>query len=180
MSDKDVMDNIEDIILSTSIKIIIIVFLVSVMRAIFGVEIDLTYIRSVEGIALALLLDAVDTEAGKDAISDFAWAHGVHIEELDAVAETIMDTLDCTAEAAQGMREWIFDATSDSLASLEQLRADLSELGAWYPDDDALKSDYCTYSDGQLFEQLASDEAPVPCEADVWYDASFGYLVLYR
>lgn len=154
--------------------------MVSVVRAIFGVEIDLTHTRSVEGIALALLLDAVDTEAGKDAISDFAWAHGVNVEELDAVAETIMDTLDCTAEAAQGMRAWVFDGIGDYPENLRTLRENLMDCGVWYPDDDALKSDYYTYSDGQLFEQLETDEAPVPCEADVWYDASFGYLVLYR
>lgn len=154
--------------------------MVSVVRAIFGVEIDLTHTHSVEGIALALLVDAVDTEAGKDAISDFAWAHGVNVEELDEVAETIMDALGCTAEAAQGMREWIFDATSDSLASLEQLRADLEQFGAWYPDDDALKSDYYTYSDGLLYEQTEFDEAPVQCHADVWFDASFGYFVFFR
>lgn len=124
--------------------------------------------------------DAVDTEAGKNAISDFAWAHGVNVEELDAVAETIMDTLDCTAEAAQGLREWVFDGVSDSVRSLEQLRADLTYCGVWYPDDDALEKDCYTYSDGQLYEQTVFDEAPVPCEADVWYDASFGYLVLYR
>lgn len=154
--------------------------MVLVLRAIFGVEIDLTHTRSVEGIALALLLDAVDTEAGKNAISDFAWAHSVNVEELDAVAETIMDTLDCTAEAAQGMRAWVFDAWDDSASSLEKLRETLAQFGVWYPDDDALEKDYFTYSDGQLFEQLATDETPVPCEADVWYDASFGYLVLYR
>lgn len=151
-----------------------------VIRAIFGMEIDLTHTRSVEGIALAMLLDAVETEAGKDAIANFAWAHGVAIDELDAVACAIMDTLDCTAEAAQGLREWVFDGISDSKLSIEQLRADLTECGVWYPDDDALKSDCYTYSDGMLFEQTDFDDAPVPCEADVWYDASYGYLVLFR
>lgn len=154
--------------------------LIMVVRAIFGVEIDLTHTRSVEGIALALLVDAVNTEAGKDAISDFAWAHGVNVEELDAVAETIMDTLDCTAEAAQGMREWLFDATSEDMRSLKQLRADLEQFGAWYPDDDALKDDCYTFFNGTLYEQTEFDAAPVPCEADVWYDASYGYLVLFR
>lgn len=154
--------------------------LVMVVRAIFGVEIDLTHTHSVEGIALALLVDAVKTEAGKDAISDFAWAHGVNVEELDAVAETIMDTLDCTAKAAQGMRAWVFDAWDDSASSLEKLRETLAQFGVWYPDDEALKDDYFTYSDGELFEQLATDEVPAKCEADVWYDASFGYLVLFR
>lgn len=151
-----------------------------VMRAIFGVEIDLTHTRSVEGIALALLLDAVDTEAGKDAISDFAWAHGVNVEEHDAVAQTIMDTLDCTAEAAQGMRAWVFDGIGDYPENLRTLSENLMDCGVWYPNEAALKDDYFTYSNGELFEQLDPDEAPVKCEADVWYDASFGYLVLYR
>lgn len=154
--------------------------MVSVVRAIFGVDIDLTHTRSVEGIALALLLDAVDTEAGKDAISDFAWAHGVNIEKLDAVAETIMDTLDCTAEAAQGMRAWVFDGIGDYPENLRTLRKNLMDCGVWYPDDEALKDDYFTYSDGELFERLDPDEALAKCEADVWFDASFGYLVLFR
>lgn len=154
--------------------------MVSVVRAIFGVDIDLTHTRNVEGIALALVLDAVDTEAGKDAISDFAWAHGVNVEELDAVAETIMDTLDCTAEAAQGMRAWVFDGIGDYPENIRTLRENLMDFGAWYPDDEALKDDYFTYSEGELFEQLTSDEAPAKCEADVWHDASFGYLVLFR
>lgn len=154
--------------------------MVSVVRAIFGVEIDLTHTHSVEGIALALLLDAVDTEAGKDAISDFAWAHGVNVEELDAVAETIMDTLDCTAEAAQGMRARVFDGIGDYPENLRTLRENLMDCGVWYPNEAALKDDYFTYSNGELFEQLDSNETPVKCEIDVWYDASFGYLVLFR
>ena len=153
--------------------------MVSVVRAIFGVEINLTHTRSVEGIALAMLLDAVDTEAGKDAIADFAWAHGVNIEELDAVAETIMSALDCTAEAAHGMRAWVFDGIGEYPENLRTLRENLMDCGVWYPDDDALKDDYFIYSDGALYEtQIDGD--PIPCEADVWYDASFGYLVLYR
>lgn len=154
--------------------------MVLVLRAIFGVEIDLTHTRSVEGIALALLLNAVDTEAGKDAIADFAWAHGVNIEELDAVAETIMDTLNCTAEAAQGMREWVFDGIGDYPENLRTLRENLMDCGVWYPNEVALKEDYFIYSEGALFEQLDPNEAPVKCEANVWYDASFGYLVLFR
>lgn len=114
------------------------------------------------------------------ALDYIARAHDVDVIELDAVAYTIMDALGCTVDAAQGMREWIFDATSDNLASLEQLRVNLEQFGAWYPDNDALKDDCYTYLDGTLYEQTAFDETPVACEADVWYDMSYGYFIMWR
>ena len=130
--------------------------------------------------AMDEMIQQMSEEEFRSALDYIARAHDVDVMELDSVACAIMDTLDCTAEAAQGMREWVFDAVSDSVASLAQLRADLGQFGAWYPDDEALKDDYFTYSDGELFERLDPDEAPAKCEADVWYDASFGYLVLFR
>lgn len=114
-----------------------------------------------------------------DLLDDMARAHDVDVIELDAVAFTIMDTLGCTVDAAQGLRKWVFDATSDSSASVAQLRADLEQLGAWYPDFNALEEDGYTERDGVLYEKQL-DSAPIPCEADVWFDASFGYLVLFR
>lgn len=130
--------------------------------------------------AMDEMVQQMSEDEFRSALDYIARAHDVDIIELDAVAYTIMDALGCTVDAALGLREWVFDGVSDNVRSLEQLRADLAQFGAWYPDDDALKSDCYTYSDGTLYEQTEFDEAPVPCEADVWYDASFGYLVLFR
>lgn len=129
--------------------------------------------------AIDELVQQMSEEEFRDALDYLARAHDVDVIELDSVAYAIMDTLDCTVDAALGMREWIFDATSDSLASLKQLRADLEALGAWYPDFNALEEDGYTERDGVLYEKQL-DSAPVPCEADVWSDASYGYLVLFR
>lgn len=115
----------------------------------------------------------------RDALDFIARAHDVDVMELDAVAYTIMDALGCTVDAAQGMREWIFDAISDSVASLAQLRADLTAYGVWYPDLAALEADDYTEREGVLYETQIDGE-PIPCEADVLFDASFGYFVLFR
>lgn len=105
--------------------------------------------------------------------------HDVDVIELDPVACVIIDTLDCTPEAAQGLREWVFDGVSDTLSSLQKLRADLAQFGAWYPDDDALETDGYAMRDGALYEKQM-DAAPVLCEADVWWDMSYGYFILWR
>lgn len=129
--------------------------------------------------ALDELVQQMTEDEFRAALDYMARAHDVDVIELDAVAFTIMDTLGCTVDAAQGLREWVFDATSDSLASLKQLRADLDAFAIWYPDDNALAADSLVYYDGELFETLLDGE-PVREEADVWFDASFGYLVMYR
>lgn len=129
--------------------------------------------------AIDELVQQMSEDEFRSSLDYIARAHNVDIIELDSVAYTIMDSLGCTVAAALGLREWVFDATSDSLASLEQLRADLEQLGAWYPDFNALEEDGYTERDGVLYEKQV-DSAPVPCEADVWYDMSFGYLVLFR
>lgn len=105
--------------------------------------------------------------------------HDVDTIELDSVAYTIQQALECTPEAAAGLREYVFDSTSDSLASLRQLDVDLSMCGAWWPDFDALEEDGYTERDGILYEKQ-EDGAPVECEADVWFDKSFGYFVMWR
>lgn len=132
--------------------------------------------------AMDELIQQMSEDDFRDALDYIArGAHDVDVIELDSVAYTIMDALGCTVDAAQGLREWVFDATSDSIASLTQLRADLEQFGAWYPDDESLRDDNYIYRDGVLY--LYVDEpgcAPVPYEADVWYDASYGYLVLFR
>ena len=129
--------------------------------------------------AMDEMVQQMSEDEFRSALEYIARAHDVDVIELDTVAYTIMDALGCTVDAALGLREWIFDAISDDTRSVEQLRADLEQLGAWYPDDDALEADGYTERGGVLYEKQI-DSAPVPCEADVWYDASYGYLVLFR
>lgn len=129
--------------------------------------------------AMDELVQQMSNEEFRDALDYIARAHDVDVIEMDDVAYTIMDSLGCTVDAAQGLREWVFDATSDSVASLTQLRADLEYFGAWYPDLSSLEDDGYTERDGVLYETLP-DSAPIPVEADVWYDASYGYLILLR
>ena len=105
--------------------------------------------------------------------------HDVETIELDSVAYTIQQALECTPEAAVGLQEYVFDGWSDSLESLRALDRDLSMYGAWYPDFNALEADGYTERYGVLYEKQV-DAAPVACEADVWFDMSFGYLVLWR
>lgn len=116
----------------------------------------------------------------RDALDYIARAHDVDVIELDSVAYTIMDALGCTVDAALGLREYVFDAASDSIMSLAQLRADLEQFGAWYPDDESLRDDYYVYRDGALYEQTLPEEELFICEADVWFDMSFGYFVLFH
>lgn len=130
--------------------------------------------------AMDELIQQMSDEEFKSAFDYITRAHDVDVIELDSVAYTIMDSLGCTVDAAQSLREWVFDAVSDNIASLEQLRADLEQFGAWYPGNDALKDDCYTYLNGTLYEQTAFDETPVACEADVWYDMSFGYFIMWH
>lgn len=129
--------------------------------------------------AIDELVQQISDDEFRDALDYIARAHDVDVIEMDNVAFTIMDALDCTVDAAQGMREWIFDAISDSAASLAQLRADLTAYGVWYSSLADLESDGYTERDSVLYEKQPDSE-PVPCEAEVWYDASYGYLVLLR
>ena len=99
--------------------------------------------------------------------------------ELDSVAHTIMQALDCTPEAAAGLREWVFDWCSDSVDDLRTLDSDLRAYCEWWADFDALEADGYTERNGILYEKQI-DGAPIPCEADVWQDMSFGYLVMWR
>lgn len=127
------------------------------------------------------LVQQMSDEEFRCAFDYLCRAHDVDTIELDSVAYTIMQALDCTPEAAAALREWVFNACSDSLASLRQLDADLSMCGAWYPDTDALAADDLIVSpDGELFEQPVDGGEPMQCEADVWYDVAWGYFVMWR
>lgn len=129
--------------------------------------------------AMDELVQQMSDDEFRDTLDYIARAHDVDVIELDSVAYTIMDALGCTVDAAQGLRDWVFDAVSDSAASLAQLRTDLEYFGAWCPDFRSLEETGYTERDGVLYETLP-DSAPIPCEADVWYDASFGYFILFR
>lgn len=129
--------------------------------------------------AMDELVQQMAEDEFRSALDYISRAHDVDVIELDPVAYTIMDALGCTVDAALGMREWIFDATSDDMRSLERLRADLAQFGAWYPDFETLEADGFTEHDGLLYEKQ-EDAVPVPCHANVWYDASYGYLVIFR
>lgn len=126
--------------------------------------------------AMDELVQQMSDDEFRGALDYIARVHDVDVIELDSVAYTIMNALGCTVDAALGLREYVFDAASD----LAQLRADLEQFGAWYPDDEALRDDCYTYRDGALYEQTFFDEEPTICEADVWFDMSFGYFVLFR
>lgn len=131
--------------------------------------------------AMDELVQQMSDDEFRDALDYIARAHDVDVIEMDSVAYTIMNALGCTVDAAQGLREWVFGATSDSVASLTQLRADLEYSGAWYPDDESLRGDCYTYRDGVLYLYATEPGCvPVPCEADVWFDMSFGYFILWR
>lgn len=130
--------------------------------------------------AMDELVQQMSNEEFRDALDYIARAHDVDVIEMDSVAYTIMNALGCTVDAALGLRKWVFDAASDSVMSLAQLRADLEQFGAWYPDDESLRDDYYVYRDGALYEQTLPDEEPLICEADVWWDTSYGYLVLFH
>lgn len=153
-----------------------------VLRAIFGVEIDLTTLRSPEGIALAMLLDSVDYDAGREAITDFAWANGVYVEELDDVAQALADYFGCPLDAAAAMREWVFDVYSDTPEDCEKLTLFLNECCEWVADDSALKALGYKYTmDGTLWDIETPDGIPVEAAyATVYADASFGYLVIFN
>lgn len=117
----------------------------------------------------------------RDAFDYLCRMHDVDVIELDSVAHVIQQALECTPEAAAGLREWVFDSTSDSLASLKKLDRDLSMCGAWWPDFDALEADGYTERDGVVYvKPLEADGEPIQCEADVWFNMSFGYLVMWR
>lgn len=125
------------------------------------------------------LVQAMSDEQARDLIEFVARMHDVDMIELDSVAYTIMQALDCTPEAAIALREWVFDGFSDSLDELRTLENDLRAYGAWYPDFNALEADEYTERDGMLYEKQV-EGAPIPCEADVWFDVSFGYFIMWR
>lgn len=153
-----------------------------VLHAIFGVEVNLTSLRSVEGIALAILLDSVDYNAGREAITDFAWAHGVNVEELDDVAQTLADYFGCPLDAAAAMRQWVFDAYSDTPEDCGKLGLFLSEHCEWVADDAALRAlGYDYTADGTLWDIETPDGIPVEVEdVTVYSDAPFGYLAIFN
>lgn len=125
------------------------------------------------------LVQQMSEEEFRSAFDYLCRMHDVETIELDNVAHTIMQALECTPEAAAGLREYVFDGIGNYLENLRTLDVNLSMYGIWYPDFNALEADGYTERDGVLYEKQI-DAAPIPCEADVWLDMSFGYLVLWR
>lgn len=124
------------------------------------------------------LVQQLGEEEFRSAFDYIARMHDVDIIELDSVAAIIMEVLCCTPEAAAALREYVFDGISDSSIDLNSFKSDLYQFYTWYPDNDALESDEYIERDGMLYE-LEYDTTPIPCEAEIWYDISYGYLVVW-
>lgn len=124
------------------------------------------------------LVQQMNEEEFRSAFNYICRMHDVDTIELDAVACVVMNVLRCTPEAAAALREYVFDGISDTLAELTEFESYLTAAGAWYLDDDALETDGYTERDGVLYEKQSNAEL-TPCKANVFYDASYGYLVVW-
>lgn len=124
------------------------------------------------------LVQQMDEDEFRSAFDYICRTHDVDTIELDAVAYVVMKVLRCTPKAAAALREYVFDGISDTITDLTEFESYLTAAGAWYLDDDALKSDGYIERDGALYEKQ-DDAELVPCEANVLYDVSYGYLVIW-
>ena len=153
------------------------------MEEVYGISFSKSLVGNCDAIGWRCgaddLVRQMSEEEFRSAFDYLCRMHDVETIELDSVAYTIQQALECTPEAAAGLREYVFDGWSDSLESLRALDRDLSMCGAWYPDFNALENDGYTERYGVLYEKQIDSE-PVECEADIWFDMSFGYLVLWR
>ena len=100
---------------------------------------------------------------------------------LDRVGEAIYQTLGCTVEAAQGMREWVFDAIDENdNVTIERLESALNEFYQWYADLDELNAEGYTIKDGTVYEIDPVADCEYVAECDYFMDSSFGVLLLFR
>lgn len=125
------------------------------------------------------LVQQMGEEEFRDAFNYLCRMHGVDTIELDSVAAIIMEEFSCTPEAAAALREYVFDGISDSFIDLNSFKSYLYQFYTWYPDNHALESDGYIERDGVLYEEQVDSE-PIPCEAEVLYDISYGYLVMWN
>lgn len=100
---------------------------------------------------------------------------------LDRVGEAIYQTLGCTADAAQGMREWIFDAIDENdSAAIERLESELNEFYQWYANLDELNAEGYTIKDGTVYEIDSVESCEYVAECDYFMDSSFGVLLIFH
>jgi len=100
---------------------------------------------------------------------------------LDRVGEAIYQTLGCTVEAAQGMREWVFDAIDENdNVTIERLESALNEFYQWYADLDELNAEGYTIKDGTVYEIDPVADCEYVAECDYFMDSSFGVLLIFR
>lgn len=100
---------------------------------------------------------------------------------LDRVGEAIYQALGCTVEAAQGMREWVFDAIDENdNAAIERLKPELNEFYQWHADLDELNAEGYAIKDGTVYEIDPVEDCEYVAECDYFMDASFGVLLIFR
>ena len=100
---------------------------------------------------------------------------------LDRVGEVIYQALGCTVEAAQGLRQWVFDAIDENdSAVIERLESALHEFYQWYADLDELNADGYTVKDGTVYEIDQVEDCEYVAECDYFMDSSFGVLLIFH
>jgi len=131
--------------------------------------------------AMDEMVQQMSEEQFRDALEYIARAHDVNVVELDSVACAIMDALGCTVEAAQGMREWVFDAIDENdNAAIERLESALNEFYQWYADLDELNADGYAIKNGTAYEIDPVEGCEYVAECDYFMDSSFGILLIFR
>lgn len=131
--------------------------------------------------AMDEMVQQMSEDEFRSALEYIARAHDVNVVTLDGVACVIVDALGCTVEAAQGMREWVFDAIdeNDSVA-IERLESTLNEFYQWFADLDELNADGYTIKDGTVYEIDSVEGCEYVAECDYFMDSSFGVLLIFH
>ena len=131
--------------------------------------------------AMDEMVQQMSEEQFRDALEYIARAHDVNVMELDSVACAIMDALGCTADAAQGMREWVFDAIDENdNAAIKRLESELNEFYQLFADLDELNAEGYTIKNGTVYEIDPVEDCEYVAECDYFMDASFGVLLIFR
>lgn len=100
---------------------------------------------------------------------------------LDRIGEAIYQALGCTVEAAQGMREWVFDAIDENdTVAIERLKPELNEFSQWYADLDELNAAGYAIKDGTVYEIDPVENCEYMAECDYFMDSSFGVLLIFH
>lgn len=100
---------------------------------------------------------------------------------LDKVGEAIYQALGCTVEAAQGMREGVFDAIDENdNVAIERLKPELNEFYQWCADLDELNAEGYAIKDGIVYEIDPVEDCEYVAECDYFMDSSFGVLLIFH